>query len=71
MAAGRSRALRSHSTEARLTAFFQRNPGEELTQADVETKFDVVDTAAAGALKKLTAAGVLERVTVYRVKAGR
>lgn len=68
MVAGTPRGPRRHSTEAHLTAFFQRNPGEELTQADVETKFGVVDTAAANALRKLTSAGVLEKVVVYRVK---
>ena len=59
-----------------ISAFFARMPDEELTTSDVAVKFNVNETTAKKALKRMYDAGQLQRgrltgttAMVYRVSA--
>lgn len=54
--------------EDTLIAFFSENPDEELTIADAAAKLGVNYHSAGCYLAKLKARGVLERVSIYRLK---
>lgn len=54
------------STAARVLAFFQQNPGEELTRRDVAVKFGLDLTSVPTALASAVEAGLL----VWRREAG-
>lgn len=54
------------STAARVLAFFQQNPGEELTRRDVAVKFGLDLTSVPTALAAAVEAGLL----VWRREAG-
>lgn len=47
----------------RMTVFFARNPDEELTSADVVTKFGVESTSIHRSLSASVETGLLERVS--------
>lgn len=54
------------TTPARLRLFFETNPDEELTYADIQDKFSCSYQSAVKSVKKL---GELESVFVIRLKA--
>lgn len=47
------------STVARVLAFFEQNPGEELTRSDVAVKFGLGITSVSGTLAAAVQAGML------------
>lgn len=51
-----------------LREFFEANPNEELSAADIAAKFGCAVTTARNAIVYLRAEGLLERVSVYRLK---
>lgn len=51
----------------RIAAFFEANPGEELTKADMMVKFGATESAVEQALWILKSEGLLERASVYRL----
>ena len=65
----RQRALRSDSFEAKLRTFFDDNQDEELTPDLLREKFGVSQLKAREIVGKLCRSGVLESVTVIRVRA--
>lgn len=50
----------------RLRQFFAANPDEELTRADIMTKFDVPASTVDSALKRMSEAGELAPAHVWR-----
>ncbi len=62
---------RSSSLRARLLAFFDANPHEELTRADIAAKFSVSLHAVDSVLSQLRQAGELEPVHAWRRVASR
>lgn len=51
---------------ARMTQFFENNPSEELTKADMQVKFDAELHSIEQVLWKLKASGLVERTMVFR-----
>lgn len=49
----------ANSTVAHVLAFFERNPGEELTRSDVCVKFGIAPTSVAGTLAAAVDAGLV------------
>jgi predicted transcriptional regulator len=58
--------MRADSTRARMLAFFEANPDEELTVAQAAVKFSVTEAAVQLAAAELERAGRVERVKVIR-----
>jgi hypothetical protein len=65
MSAG-PRKYRRDSLASKLVAFYEANPDEELTLADVCVKFDTPKHSAESRLCEAVRDGLLERVVVYR-----
>lgn len=55
--------------ERELVNFFQANPGEELSIKDAACKLGCSAGSARNYLASLSGDGILERVSVYRLKA--
>lgn len=53
------------SLAAKVVAFFEANPDEELTREDMAAKFDVAATSVAAALRRALAARLIERCYPY------
>lgn len=51
---------------ARLLAFFEANPDEELSRTDIETKFSVCESTVQNALQEMRNRGQIVSVHVYR-----
>ena len=51
----------------KLSEFFNACPDEELSAADAAAKLDISESYASRALASLSGAGVVERVSVYRL----
>lgn len=63
---------RPNSLRARVRRFFRENPGEFLTYADMQQKFDCTYQQAATVVHALTSEGLLETVNlIRRAEAGR
>lgn len=60
--------FRSTKAMRDLAAFFTKNPSEELSIDDAAVKIGVCGTYAGAALSSLAGAGILERVSVYRLR---
>lgn len=58
----------THGVGRRLREFFEANPTEELSVADAAAKFGCVPATVRAQLSTMTGSGVLERVSVYRVR---
>lgn len=54
--------------ETTLRDFFTANPGEELTIADAAAKIGIDQKSAATYLARLKGLGLLERISIYRLK---
>lgn len=54
----------------RLMDFFSANPREELTLDDVVAKFNVARNVASARMYDAARCGLIERVTVFRLKPG-
>lgn len=67
----RGSAAHTKSLEAAIAAFFFANPDEELTIDDAIVKFDAWSHhSVCNQLGSLAGQGMLERVSVYRLKQG-
>lgn len=66
-AGSKGRAPRTNAP-INLKKFFADNPGEELTVEDTATKFGISFKRARNMLAALSGAGLLERVSIYRLK---
>lgn len=62
------RRPRATSLRAKLRAFFDANPGEELTRADIAAKFDAGESTVDSALRRMRINGELEAAHVWRLK---
>jgi len=61
---------RPNSLRARVRRFYRDNPGEYLTYADMQQKFDCTYQQAATVVHALAGEGLLETVSVVRAKEG-
>ena len=60
--------MQTNSLAARLMRFFNENPGEELTYADIEVKFGVTYHNVSSTVNRLKQLGQLDSVHVVRLK---
>lgn len=59
-------SVRPNSRRARVLAFFDANPDEELTHADFRAKFQMPEWAAKDVVKDMRQRGELESIYVIR-----
>jgi hypothetical protein len=72
LCAGVLRDLKGHREDGliyRVRAYFEANPDEELTYADIREKFSAGTRNAENSVAKLVRAGVVESVHVIRMRA--
>lgn len=63
-------APRAGSLRAKLLAYFQANPDEELTRADIVTKFGLSANSLDKVLQRMKEKGEIERASVWRAPRG-